>query len=346
METTTTPSYLVRAGTGKNVAVPGATVTLMATRAQSGDLFEIVEVTTQPGFGLPAHQHTTTHKSLYVLTGELQLSFEKQTYTLRAGDFGHLPKGTTHLITTIAPDTRTLYFSQAGGMASLFTEWAQGAPTAQAGEFVLGDGVDFQRVDGFEPAQPAVAVTNMDRPDGTQPYVIGKGGGEHLLVEDQVQTFLARQSNTDGHYLVVLTDGRAGNAIIQHYHKRHAECFYALEGDMTMWNEGQPTPLKPGDFMYVPAETKHAYRLDSPYTRFIGVLSPGLFEPFFDALCTPYAAHTLPEKPGPARFDRVLKNYGNLDLYFVSPPPDHSMNPVQATMVRFSFWLAGKLAGK
>jgi quercetin 2,3-dioxygenase len=280
------------------------------------------------------------------LAGEVLLSFHNETYYLAEGDYGHIPKGVAHTIEFAVPNTRLLCFSGPGGVASFFVELAQNEANQQEQLFSFSDKVDWQLASEFIPAHSAKAVSNLDRPDGTQPYVIGKGGGEHLIVEDQLQTFLARQSNTDGQFLVLVTEGPKGNAIIQHYHKLHTECFYCLEGTMTMWNEGESCALKPGDFLHVPAYTKHTYRLDSPYTKFIGALTPGLFEPFFDALCTPYPSHSLPDKPGPARFDRVLKNYGKLDLYFVSPPPDKSMNPIQAMMVRLSFWLAGKLASK
>lgn len=280
------------------------------------------------------------------MAGEVLVSFSDKTYHLNQGDFAHIPKDIAHQIECVAPDTKTLYFSGAGALSSVFKALSDREKNGDENQYILPDTIDFQLVTDFVPASTPEAAMILDRPDGIVPYVIAKGGGEHMIIEDQLQTFLVRQNNTGGQYLIVLTEGPKGNAIIQHYHKRHTECFYSLEGNMSMWNEGQITPLTPGDFLHVPAFTKHSYRLDSPYTKFIGILSPGLFEPFFDALCTPYLEHTLPEKPGPARIDRVLKNYDKLDLYFVSPPPDKSMNPIQGAMVSFSFWLAGKLTSK
>ncbi|UFH57161.1 cupin domain-containing protein [Spirosoma sp. KNUC1025] len=346
MKNNLSPAYLRQAGQSLTVPFRGAQIDLIATRGQSGELIEIVTVSAPAGFKLPAHRHTRTHKSLFVLSGELLLFLPDKTYHLKEGDFGLIPKNVAHQIESISPASKTLYVSGPGGYASLFTELAQYEQPENEPAYPVSENVDFELVEDFQASLPAEENLSVVRPDGLQPYVIRKGGGEHLLVEDQLQTFLARQNNTEGRFLVVLTEGPKGNAVIQHYHKRHTECFFVLEGNMTMWNDGQPIAMKPGDFLHAPALTKHSYRLDSPYTKFIGLLTPGLFEPFFDALCTPYPNHDLPEKPGPARFDRVLKKYGELDLYFVSPPPDKSMNILQATLVTFSFWLASKLTSK
>ena len=64
----------------------------------------------------------------------------------------------------------------------------------------------------------------------------------------------------------------------------------------------------------------HAFRLDKPYTRFVGFLTPGLFEDFFRILGDPYPGHVYPQTPPPFRFDRVLSRLGELDLKFVDPP--------------------------
>ncbi|WP_247232293.1 cupin domain-containing protein [Telluribacter sp. SYSU D00476] len=346
MDVQAAPAYLLRAGEGKKLYFGGAEISVIASPEQTNELLEVVEIFASGTFYFPAHFHQHTHKGIYVLSGEVLLSFKNKTYHLRKGDYGHIPRGVTHILRTVEPNTRLLCLTGPGGVVSLFTQLALNQAFQKEPLYEVSDKVDFQLVDEYEPARHVQEVENMDRPNGTKPYVIRNGGGEHFIVEDQLFSFLARQNNTDGQFLVLMTDGPKGKAIIEHYHKRHTECFYCLEGSMTMWNEGQAVALNPRDFLHIPAHTKHTYRLDSPNTRFIGFLAPGLFEPFFDALGTPYYSHVVPTKPGPARFDRVLKNYDKLDLYFVSPPPDGSMNAVQAAVVSFSFWLSGKLTAK
>lgn len=86
---------------------------------------------------------------------------------------------------------------------------------------------------------------------------------------------------------------------------------------MTMWGDGEELRLIPGDFLHVPAGTVHSYRLDSDYTTFVGLLSPGIFERFFRTLCDPDDARIFPIAAGPARFDRIMRNLGDLDLTLV-----------------------------
>jgi NAD(P)-dependent dehydrogenase (short-subunit alcohol dehydrogenase family) len=64
----------------------------------------------------------------------------------------------------------------------------------------------------------------------------------------------------------------------------------------------------------------HAYRLDPPGGRFIGVLVPGLFESFFRTLCVPWPRAAPPVDPQPVRVDRVLALAGRLDVTFLEPP--------------------------
>jgi quercetin 2,3-dioxygenase len=113
---------------------------------------------------------------------------------------------------------------------------------------------------------------------------------------------------------VVSSEGPKGDRIIDHYHEHHTETFYCLEGQMTMWANGEEIVLNPGDFLHVPAHTVHSYRLDSPYTKMVGLLVSGLFEPFFRTLGDQYEHHIFPAEPQPLHFDRVIKNIHTLDL--------------------------------
>lgn len=162
-------------------------------------------------------------------------------------------------------------------------------------------------------------VENTELPAGVVPYVLESGEGDRLLTGDQLHRIVAAQKNTDGQFIVVSSEGPKGDRIVDHYHEHHTETFYCLEGQMTMWADGEEIQLNPGDFLHVPASTVHSYRLDSHYTKMVGVLVPGLFEPFFRTLGDPYEGHIFPSEPQALRFDRVLQNIETLDLKVMKP---------------------------
>jgi len=87
---------------------------------------------------------------------------------------------------------------------------------------------------------------------------------------------------------------------------------------MTMWAMGEEIEMHPGDFLHVPAGIVHSYRLDSHYTKMVGLLASGLFEPFFRILGDPYEHCMFPSQPMPLRFDRIIENLEMLDLKVVS----------------------------
>ncbi|MBD4684600.1 quercetin 2,3-dioxygenase, partial [Xanthomonas citri pv. citri] len=122
---------------------------------------------------------------------------------------------------------------------------------------------DIVFLDEAKPACSAKLAELTELPDGAVPYVLESGEGDRLLTGDQLHRIVAAQKNTDGQFIVVSSEGPKGDRIVDHYHEYHTETFYCLEGQMTMWTDGQEIQLNPGDFLHVPANTVHSYRLDS-----------------------------------------------------------------------------------
>ena len=158
-------------------------------------------------------------------------------------------------------------------------------------------------------------------PSSITPYVLPCDEGERLIAGDQLFSFLATQRNTGGKFITLTTLGPKGDRIPEHFHEKHTETFFCLDGIMTMWASGEELQLLPGDFLHIPAGTIHSYRLDAPFTRFVGTLAPGLFGPFFRTMCDPYDAYIFPQTPKPVRFDRVIQGLHELDLKLVGGPP-------------------------
>ncbi|WP_019393603.1 quercetin 2,3-dioxygenase [Priestia filamentosa] len=317
--------YLLRNGEGPRYLFGRQVATIMANGKSTGDMFEIVLLAGGKGDAFPLHFHKETHEGILVLDGKVELILNGEKHLLVSGDYAQIPAGTTHSYTMQSHRTRLVSYTMKGNVANFYAEigtpyehvehppygeelayerFLQGAALSDI-EFVSNE----QSVEG-----EAILVTNATRPEEVVPYVLESGEGDRLLTGDQLHRIVAAQTNTDGQFIVVSSEGPKGDRIVDHYHEHHTETFYCLEGQMTMWADGEEIQLNPGDFLHVPAHTVHSYRLDSPYTKMVGVLVSGLFEPFFRTLGDKYDAHIFPAEPQALRFDRVVANIHNLDL--------------------------------
>jgi quercetin dioxygenase-like cupin family protein len=136
---------------------------------------------------------------------------------------------------------------------------------------------DFQIVPVAPPAGDAVRVSNLLLPATAGPYVLLDGGGERF----GGNTFYAKNANTGGQFLFIMTEGGGGPGIGAHFHARHTEDFFALDGETLGWAHGKAVALKPGDFFQAPPRHLHGFKMTQPYNRFVGFLTPGIFENFF-----------------------------------------------------------------
>ncbi|MEZ4863904.1 MAG: quercetin 2,3-dioxygenase [Caldilineaceae bacterium] len=331
--------YLLRDREGERYLIGTQLVTVIASAASSGGLFELVSITGCLGDSFPAHRHNRAHEGIYVQEGLVEVTLGAERYLLAPGDYAHIPAGTVHAYTLRSHNARLLSLTAKGEVGRVYTHVGtatdlhvhppQGATVDLAA--LLAEppsGTDIELAD--TPASGnAQLVTNTAVPDGVVPYVIAAGGGIHRIVGQELYILLATNANTGGEFLVLDNVGPAGNAIIQHLHEKHTETFLCTAGQMTMWANGEQHGMQPGDFLHVPAGAIHSFRMDAHYTRFFSVLAPGIFEPFFHTLGSPYDGHIFPAEPGPARFDRLMQKVqaGELDLKVVGPPPDGSAGP-------------------
>lgn len=331
--------YLLRDREGSHYLIGTQLVTVIASAASSGGLFELVSISGCLGDSFPAHRHARAHEGIYVQEGLVEVTLGDERYLLAPGDYAHIPAGTLHAYTLRSHHARLLSVTSKGEVGQVYarigtaTELYVHPPHSEVVDVAarLAEslaGADLELVDAPHTGE-AQLVTNVTVPDGVVPYVIASGGGIRRIVGRELYILLATNANTNGEFLVLDNIGPAGNAIIQHLHEKHTETFLCTAGQMTMWSNGAQHGMQPGDFLHIPAGTIHSFRLDAHCTRFFSVLAPGIFEPFFHTLGSPYDGHIFPPEPGPARFDRLMQKVqaGELDLKVVGPPPDGSPGP-------------------
>ncbi|MDL0435891.1 MULTISPECIES: quercetin 2,3-dioxygenase [unclassified Niallia] len=321
--------YLLRSGAGEHRLFGRQVATIMADSPSTDNIFGMVMITGGKEDSFPSHIHENTHEGILILSGRLEIKLDGIKYLLTVGDYAHIPAGTVHSYVMKAHRTRFVSYTANGEIAELYRiigkpynqpEYPPNVNSDIPTEVLLDATLhtDIQLKKQPEITSEVASVTSL--PDSAIPYVIYSGEGDRLLTGDQLHRIITSQKNTDGQFIIVASDGPAGDRIVEHYHEHHTETFFCLEGKMTMWADGQEIEMLPGDFLHVPAGTVHSYRLDSHYTKMVGLLASGLFEPFFRILGDDFEHYTFPSEAMPLRFDRVIENLDVLDLKVVNKP--------------------------
>jgi quercetin 2,3-dioxygenase len=321
--------YLLQSGEGNRYLVGRQVATVMADAKSTGGIFEMVLLSGGKGDAFPAHLHQHAHEGIIILDGKLELTLNGEKHLLLPGDYANIPAETIHSYQMKSHRTRLVSYTMKGNIAKSYAiigkpyekvEYPPHISCELPEELFLEAAkmADITFIPDQQQTGAAKLVENTKLPDETVPYVLASGEGDRLLTGDQLHRIVAAQKNTDGEFIIVSSEGPKGDRIVDHYHEKHTETFFCLEGQMTMWANGEEVRLNPGDFLHVPAHTIHSYRLDSHYTKVVGLLASGLFEPFFRTLGDPYEHYIFPSEPQPLRFDRVIQNIDKLDLKVVS----------------------------
>jgi quercetin dioxygenase-like cupin family protein len=123
---------------------------------------------------------------------------------------------------------------------------------------------------------------------------VAAGAGLAGLLLGQVGRVLVGGGETGMAYAVLSACGPAGRPIPLHTHDVEHEIFLCTRGRMQLWAGEESRILYPGDFGSVPPGVLHAYQFHDPDTEFMGPLSQGGWERFFQFTGTPYAGPGFP----------------------------------------------------
>ena len=94
-----------------------------------------------------------------------------------------------------------------------------------------------------------------------------------------------------------------------------------LAGEITLLVDDEIKTARKGDFVVVPRNTRHAFRVDSETARFLNGYTPASLEALIVEMATPTTERTLPPKGAiapPSVNPDLLRRYG-MD---VLPGPD------------------------
>jgi quercetin dioxygenase-like cupin family protein len=164
-----------------------------------------------------------------------------------------------------------------------------------------------------------MATTALD-----QAYHVASGEGlEDLWWKTGRLRIKASGAQTQGAFSQVEVDDPQGCAPPMHIHHGEEETFYVVDGEVTLFADGERVDLEAGDYAFVPRGVNHAYIVRSERARMLITFSPSGFEQFFVQEGIP-ASDGVDEppvggvQPTPEEFIRRLAPYG---CEVTGPPP-------------------------
>jgi quercetin dioxygenase-like cupin family protein len=240
------------------------------------------------GAAMPRHLHRGSHCAFLVLGGEVELELNGERWLMMRGDFANVPPGTPHAWNMRSDRSWIALFSMNDRVGNAFIAMgkthdsteppdAEGKAVSAAALAAAADNGDFQVVQQPAPATEPRRVSNLTLPFTPGPYVLHDGGGERF----GGNTFLAKNANTTGQFLFLMTEGGPSTGVPAHFHARHFENFFGMDGETLGWAYGKAVSLKAGDYFQAPPRNLHGFKLTQPYNRFAAFLTPGIFENFF-----------------------------------------------------------------
>ena len=147
--------------------------------------------------------------------------------------------------------------------------------------------------------------------------------GEAIWFLGTLSLVRASKESTDGHMAVIEMIAPPGFGSPLHVHRREDEWFYVIEGELTVWVDGEVIQVPAGCFAYGPRDLPHTFVVSSSTTpaRFLLGAEPSGFEDFVRELGQPAEALTLApmtvEFPSPERMTAVAAKYG---MEILGPP--------------------------
>ena len=113
-----------------------------------------------------------------------------------------------------------------------------------------------------------------------------------------------------------------GMATPLHVQSREDELFYVLEGQITVWMDGERSDATAGDVVWLPRGRAHAFRVDSERARLLGLSVPGGHEKFFRLAGEPASEFDLAAVATvPPDMARMAAAADAADVEILGPPP-------------------------
>ncbi|KAL3457562.1 quercetin 2,3-dioxygenase [Aspergillus heterothallicus] len=298
------------------LTIGAQTYRFYVTGPSSGNAFTLMgtNAPTSASLGVLPHIHQRHYENFFNLKGQYQLWAQKDNATqqsriLGPGDYGSVPRNTTHTFQILDPDTEMIGAIAPGGFEQLF--FAQGTNltnpvhTAYVPQFdneTSAAGPDADTISSLEAFdvyaqldfEPRTDLANGAAPTGTgwhtqnnnlgqpgSPYFIANGWGPKYLNSQygyQIVAPLASSAQTQDTNFTMATISISvtpNNVTIPDWKLEGATAFQVIEGKLAVQIAGYPIyELTTGDVAFIPAHMMFRYWSEAAFTKVL-VLSGG-----------------------------------------------------------------------
>lgn len=130
---------------------------------------------------------------------------------------------------------------------------------------------------------------------------------------DILWIILVKGEDTGGRYSLMYEALPKASGAPPHKHTWSDEHFYILDGTISFLVGDEITTAGKGDFVFVPRNTRHAFRVDSETAAFLNGYTPAGLELAVAELALPAPLRTLPPKgatPPPSMTPELMRRYG------------------------------------
>ncbi|TFH46827.1 MAG: cupin domain-containing protein [Bacteroidia bacterium] len=105
-----------------------------------------------------------------------------------------------------------------------------------------------------------------------------------------------------------------------HTHTREDESFYVINGEITYSVGGRSLNAKAGNWVFLPRNIQHSFKVITEQAEVLILLSPGVFEEYFRAMSEPAAELCIPPRPQDAPdVKRIVETASRFGILFPEP---------------------------
>ena len=131
---------------------------------------------------------------------------------------------------------------------------------------------------------------------GSELFIHNKDSARAYWWLDTLWIVLADSNDTGGRFSLMEEVAPKGSGPGPHKHTWSDETYYIMDGEITFWVGGEIKIAGTGDYVMVPRNTPHAFRVESETVRFLNGYTPASLEAYVVEWAMPAPERVVPPK--------------------------------------------------